>query len=64
MAITFNADEIFEMAEEIERNGAAFYREAAAKASREDIKKMLLDLAAMEEGHEQTFAQMRKKLSP
>ena len=26
MAITFNANEIFEMAEEIERNGAKFYR--------------------------------------
>lgn len=64
MAITFNADEIFEMAEEIERNGAFFYREAAGKASREDIRKMLLELAEMEEGHEKTFAQMRKKLSP
>jgi hypothetical protein len=28
MSITFNVDEIFEMAEEIERNGAKFYREA------------------------------------
>ncbi len=25
----FNADEIFEIAEQIERNGAAFYRRAA-----------------------------------
>lgn len=63
MSITFNADEIFEMAEQIERNGAKFYREAADKASDGDIKKMLLDLAAMEDGHEITFAQMRKELS-
>lgn len=29
MAITFTADEIFEMAEETERNRAAFYHETA-----------------------------------
>ena len=28
MGITFNADEIFAMAEEIERNGQKFYRKA------------------------------------
>lgn len=63
MSITFNADEIFEMAEQIERNGAKFYREAAANASDADVKEMLLSMAAMEDGHEQTFAQMRKELS-
>ncbi len=63
MSITFNADEIFEMAEQIERNGAKFYREAAGNASDADVKKLLLDMAAMEDGHEQTFAQMRKELS-
>lgn len=63
MGITFNADEIFEMAEEIERNGAKFYREAAEKASDNAVRKMLLDLAAMEDGHELTFANMRKELS-
>ena len=63
MGITFNADEVFEMAEEIERNGAKFYREAAKKTSDADIKKMLLDLAAMEDGHEKTFIEMRKELS-
>ena len=64
MGITFNADEIFEMAEQIERNGAKFYREAAEKSSDADIKKMLQDLAAMEDGHQLTFSQMRKELSP
>lgn len=63
MSITFNADEIFEMAEQIERNGAKFYREAAGKAPDPDTKKMMLDLAVMEEGHEKTFAQMRQDLS-
>ncbi len=64
MGITFNADEIFEMAEQIERNGAKFYREAAETSSDADIKKMLQDLAAMEDGHQLTFSQMRKELSP
>jgi rubrerythrin len=63
MSITFNADEIFEMAEEIERNGAKFYREAAQKAVDSDTKIMLLSLASMEEGHQQTFAQMRRELA-
>ena len=29
MSIVFNADEILEMAEQIERNGAKFYRRAS-----------------------------------
>ncbi len=63
MSITFNADEIFAMAEEIERNGAKFYREAAGNTSDAEVKEMLLSMAAMEDGHEETFAQMRKELS-
>ena len=63
MSITFNADEIFEMAEEIERNGAKFYRQAAANSSEPEIKEMLLDMASMEDGHLKTFKQMRKELS-
>ena len=62
MSITFNADEIFEMAEQIERNGAKFYREAAGKAPDASTKKMMLDLAVMEDGHQKIFAQMRKDL--
>jgi len=60
---TFNADEIFEMAEEIERNGAKFYREAA-KAADKQTEKMLLDFAVMEDGHLETFQQMREELGP
>ncbi len=63
MAIAFNADEIFEMAEQIERNGAKFYREAAGKAADKAIKTMLTEMAAMEDGHQKTFAQMRKELT-
>jgi len=60
---TFNADEIFEMAEEIERNGSRFYREAARIAPDKQTEKMLLDFAVMEDGHLKTFQQMRRQLS-
>ena len=63
MPITFNANEIFEMAEEFERNGAKFYRQAAEKAVDKETKKMLLDMAAMEDGHLATFQEMREQLS-
>ncbi len=63
MSITFNADEIFEMAEEMERNGAQFYREAAKNATDKRTKQVLLDMAAMEDGHLSTFQEMRKQLS-
>ena len=61
MGVTFNADEIFEMAEQIERNGVTFYRAAAEKLP--SLRQVLLDLAAMEEEHEKTFADMRAQLS-
>jgi len=63
MGITFNADEIFEMAEEIERNGAKYYREAAEKATDKKTKQILLDMAAMEDEHLEIFVEMRKELS-
>jgi rubrerythrin len=63
MGITFNADEIFEMAEDIERDGAKFYRQAAKNAADEKTKQMLLDLANMEDKHLKTFQEMRKGLS-
>jgi rubrerythrin len=63
MSVTFNADEVFEMAEEIERNAAKFYREAAANVSDRQMKNMFLSMAAMEDGHLRTFQEMRKALS-
>ncbi len=59
---TFNAFEIFEIAEQIERNGAQFYRRAAAAVSERDVKEALERLAEMEEEHEKTFAEMRSHL--
>mgnify|MGYP003573592590 CR=1 FL=1 len=63
MSITFSADEIFEMAEDVERQAALFYREAAEKSQDKQIREFLLDMAAMEEGHDTIFADMRKTLS-
>ena len=63
MGITFNADEIFEMAAEMERNGARFYRKAAQNTSDKQTKQMLLDMADMEDGHLKTFQNMREELS-
>jgi rubrerythrin len=59
MSIPFNADEIFEMAEQIERNGAKFYRRASEEAADSESHQLLLDLAAMEDEHEKIFAAMR-----
>ena len=63
MSITFNADEIFEMAAQIERNGARFYRRAAKGAAASSTGELLLRLAAMEEDHEKTFVAMRAELT-
>ena len=63
MGITFNANEVFEMAEEMERNGAHFYRKAAKNTSDSQIKKLLLKMADMEDKHLRTFEQMRKELA-
>lgn len=59
----FNADEIFVMAEQIEKNGYNFYTKAAGLIHEEDGKKFLLELAEMEKQHESTFAGMKGKLS-
>jgi len=63
MPATFNANEIFEMAEEIERNGAKFYRKAAQNAPDNQTRQMLLDMADMEDGHLAIFQEMREQLS-
>jgi len=63
MAISYNADEIFEMAQQIERNGASFYRKAAEGIPDASQKKKLLDLATMEDTHLVTFTKMRDALT-
>ena len=63
MNLPFNADEILEMAEQIERNGARFYRRAAEGAEDPRNRQLLLDLAAAENEHEKVFTSMRADLA-
>ena len=62
MSYDFNADDIFEMAEQMERNGGRFYRTAADSTEDSANKEFLLELAAMEDQHEKTFHAMRAEL--
>jgi len=63
MDIKFNAFEVFEIAEKIERNGARFYRKAAELFDEPRIRNTFLELADWERTHEEVFADMRKQLS-
>jgi rubrerythrin len=64
MSVEFNADEIYQIAERIERNGGRFYRKVAEAASEAESRGLFLQLAAMEDVHERTFADLRAKLPP
>ncbi len=59
MSNEFNMDEILAMAEQIERDGAIFYRAAAGQIADADAKKTLTWLADQEDRHEKIFAEMR-----
>jgi len=63
MTITFNAFEVFEIAEQIERNGTDFYIRAAELFDDPKTREIFLRLAEWERQHEQTFAQMKEQLS-
>ncbi len=63
MTRAYNIDEIFALAEKIERDGAEYYRRAAEFADTEEKKRRLEKLTEMELGHEQTFAAMRADVS-
>jgi len=60
--VNFNIDEVFEIAEQIEVNGARFYRKAAQGNNTPSHKNMLLELADMEDQHKKIFAKMREKI--
>jgi rubrerythrin len=63
MAFDFNVDEIFEIAEEIERNGARFYRNMAEQILDKAMRGEFHRLAEMEEEHEKVFRSTRANLS-
>ncbi len=60
--MSYNAYEVFEIADNLEIAGGAFYRKAAEKVQDEgDVKKLLNDLADMEEAHQSYFQTLREK---
>lgn len=63
MSHEFNADEVFEIAEQIERNGAKFYRTVADSIPDPSKRKLLVHLAEMEDEHEKTFKILRSQLT-
>ncbi len=63
MSFVFNADEIFALAEQIEKNGAQFYRKSAQQVKDSAAKDLLLEFASMEDDHLKTFSSMRSALS-
>jgi rubrerythrin len=59
----FTADDVFEMAKQLERNGAKFYQEAAQHTGNPEYKKLLQMLSDMEIEHEKIFIKLRSELS-
>ena len=62
MSFEFNADEILAMAEQIEGNGARFYRRAARLVNDVSVSSLLQELASWEDVHQKVFASMRDTL--
>lgn len=63
MAFDFNINEVFEIAEEIEKNGARFYRDMADQVLDKDIRNQFYHLAEMEALHANVFVSMRAGLT-
>ncbi|MBN2525311.1 MAG: ferritin family protein [Deltaproteobacteria bacterium] len=59
MTSQFNAEEVLEIACQIERNGCKFYRAAAELVELHSARELLLQLADMEDGHEAVFEDMK-----
>jgi len=62
MSIIFNAEEIFDIAIQIEKNGAEFYKKASENTEETQAKKILMDLVNMELAHEKIFISLKKEL--
>lgn len=60
--IRYNAEELFRMAESVERDGMRFYRQAAQTVESPELARMLTELAEWEAKHEQRFADLRNEL--
>jgi len=62
MSQIFNADEIFKIGIQIEKNACEFYRAAASKTTDTDLKKLFSELAQWETRHISLFEDFRTKL--
>lgn len=62
MPIVYNADEIFEMGVEIEKNGREFYRHAAEFAEDDDAKRLFMELSDWESKHIDIFQKLRENV--
>ena len=62
MTFQFNAELIFEIGVQIEKNGKAFYLEAAKKASDDASKTLFTELAKWEDTHIAVFQQLQADL--
>lgn len=62
MSIQFDAESIFEIGVQIEKNGQAFYQEAAKKASDKTVSTLFAELAEWENNHIELFQRMQAEL--
>ncbi len=62
MDFSFNADEIFQIAIEIEDNGRIFYEKAREFVDDKDVKELFSYLALQESEHKKTFLAMKSDL--
>lgn len=62
-AIFYNANEVFEMAIQIERNGEQFYAKAAESVQDTKAKNLLRQLRDMESEHQSVFKQLYQRWS-
>ena len=62
MSIQFNAETIFEIGIQIEKNGRAFYLEAAKKSVDQTIATFFTELADWEKGHILLFETLKAEL--
>lgn len=62
MPAIFNADEVYEIGVEIEKNGREFYQTAAEQAENPEMSEFYNDLADWEEKHIELFEKLRSEL--
>lgn len=63
MGARFSINDVFDMAEQMEKKGEEFYRQMAQRADDPQLQDTLDHLADMEVMHARLFAKMRKDLS-